>query len=424
MPVFSKSKIERIQSRQTEKKHTILIVDDEMANLRALESLLNRHYTVLTAANGVAALQAIQGDWQGREIHLIISDHRMPEMSGIVFLQEVRDLLPRSIRILLTAFKDVQVILESINRAQIFKYILKPYDRDDLLITIERALELYDTQLELERYRLSLEEQVAQRTRALVHQAKYSALGSMILGMADRLRNPLNFVDGLSRVSLELLEEWRRETGGQDTEPMVQQIEENLAMILKHGGRLNAMVEGMMRLSREDVTTSQEAVELGGLLTEHADLACHKLHALDPHFEVVMTSSFDPRCAIIEVEVQSFSRALNAIFSNAVESMQDKIATAPDYAPELTVRTLLSAESVIVLIRDNGMGATAEALPRLCEHFFTSKSSERGHVGLGLTMASDFIRSQGGDLRFTSQPGEFFEVAVHFPLKVLELTSP
>lgn len=422
MPIFSKSKIESLQSRQTEKKHTILVVDDEMANLRALESLLSRQYTVLTAANGIAALQAIQGDWQGREIHLIISDHRMPEMSGIVFLQEVRDLLPRSIRILLTAFKDVQVILESINRAQIFKYILKPYDRDDLLITIERALELYDTQLELERYRVSLEEQVAQRTRALVQQAKYSASGSMILGMADRLRNPLNFVDGLSRVSLEMLEEWRREPGSHEAELLALQIKENLEMILKHGSRLNAMVEGMMMLSREGVTGTQ-AVELAGLLSEHADLACHKLHALDPQFEVLLRCEFDPSCAIIEVEVQSFSRALNAIFSNAVESMQDKITASRDYAPTLTVRTVRAAEGVMVLIRDNGMGAAEEALPRLCEHFYTSKSSERGHVGLGLTMASDFIRGQGGDLRLAAHPGEFFEVTILFPLKVLELTS-
>ncbi len=422
MAIFSKSKIAGLQNKQPEKKHTILVVDDELANLRALESLLSRQYSVLTAANGIAALQAIQGDWQGRDIHLIISDHRMPEMSGIVFLQEARELLPRSIRILLTAFKDVQVILESINRAQIFKYILKPYDRDDLLITIERALELYDTQVELERYRTSLEEQVAQRTRALVQQAKYSALGSMILGMADRLRNPLNFVDGLSRVSIEQLDELRHDLHGAGMTALLDQVKSNLETILKQGTRLNSMVEGMMRLSRDEDAGTQ-STDLTGLLIEHADLASHRLSALAPRWEMGLETSFDPGCAQIEVEVQSFSRALNAIFSNAVESLQEKLGQTADFSPRLAIRTRVVADGVMVQIQDNGLGVTTDLLPRLCEHFYTTKSSERGHVGLGLTMASDFIRNQGGDLRFSTLPGEFFEVQILLPLKVLELTS-
>lgn len=422
MAIFSKSKMESLQSKQPVKRHTILVVDDELANLRALESLLNRQYNVLTATNGIAALQAVQGDWQDRDIHLIISDHRMPEMSGIVFLQEARELLPRSIRILLTAFKDVQVILESINRAQIFKYILKPYDRDDLLITIERALELYDAQAELERYRSSLEEQVAQRTRALVQQAKYSALGSMILGMADRLGDPLKRIDGLSRASLELVDALGSDPQRAQAEVLLAQIRTNLETTSQEGTRLNAMVEGMMMLSREEVIGTQ-AVDLQGLLTEQADLARHRLLAAHPGLELRLDTSFDSACAQIELEAQSFSRALYAIFCNAVESLREKIAMAPGFAPALTVRTRLTPEHVSVQIRDNGPGVSPEHVPRLLEHFYTTKPTERGHVGLGLTMASDFIRSQGGDLRCSAQPGEFFEVQILLPLKVLQQTS-
>lgn len=123
-------------------KHTILIVDDEENNLQLLKRSLRRDYTVLTASNGLEALNLV--DTVGKEISMIISDQRMPEMQGVEFLEKVSEEYPDIIKILLTGYTDTDVIIDAINKCNLYQYILKPFDPNTLQITVQQGIKKFE----------------------------------------------------------------------------------------------------------------------------------------------------------------------------------------------------------------------------------------------------------------------------------------
>ena len=123
-------------------KHTILLVDDEENNLQLLKRTLRGQYELLTATNGKQALEVVAE--HSKDIALIVTDQRMPEMSGTDFLKQVANEYPNIVKILLTGQADTEIMVESINECQIFQYILKPFDPIDLTETIKNGINKYD----------------------------------------------------------------------------------------------------------------------------------------------------------------------------------------------------------------------------------------------------------------------------------------
>ena len=121
--------------------YKILIVDDEASNLRALERLFRSEYEVMTAGSGADALSLLEH----HDMALLIADQRMPEMSGVELMQRTARLRPHMVRMLLTGYTDVDSLIEAINTGQVYRYITKPWNNDDLLQTVARALEHYET---------------------------------------------------------------------------------------------------------------------------------------------------------------------------------------------------------------------------------------------------------------------------------------
>jgi len=132
------------------KKHTIMIVDDEENQLLSLESLLSEEYYVIAARNGQEALDKIKELEHPEEISVIISDQRMPMMTGIQLFEKIKKILPNTIRMILTAFDDKNVMLEAINKAKIDKFILKPFIPEELKKSIKRAVESFAIQRKAE----------------------------------------------------------------------------------------------------------------------------------------------------------------------------------------------------------------------------------------------------------------------------------
>lgn len=125
-----------------DEKKTILLVDDEENNLQLLKRTLRGKYDILTASDGKKALDVVSE--HGDDISLIISDQRMPEMSGIEFLKHIAKTNPDIIKILLTGQSDTDIMVDSINECQIYQYILKPFDPVDLTETIKSGIDKYD----------------------------------------------------------------------------------------------------------------------------------------------------------------------------------------------------------------------------------------------------------------------------------------
>ncbi|MFH0994895.1 MAG: response regulator [Pseudomonadota bacterium] len=121
--------------------HTVLCVDDEINVLNALKRLFRKEgYRLLTTSSGADALKLLQDN----PVHMIISDQRMPEMSGTELMAKVKELYPDMIRIILTGYTDVDTITESINQGHIYKFFLKPWNDQSLILEIRQALEQFD----------------------------------------------------------------------------------------------------------------------------------------------------------------------------------------------------------------------------------------------------------------------------------------
>lgn len=123
-------------------KHTILIVDDEINNLMLLKRTFRGQYNILTAGNGVEALDVVKE--HGDEISLIVSDQKMPIMEGTDFLKQVRQTHPQIVKILLTGHVDPDIIISAINDCGLFQYILKPFEVEELKIAVENGIEKYE----------------------------------------------------------------------------------------------------------------------------------------------------------------------------------------------------------------------------------------------------------------------------------------
>jgi serine phosphatase RsbU (regulator of sigma subunit) len=132
---------------------TILVVDDEVANLQKLQRTFFNRYSVLSATNGRDALDLVQ---KNDNIAVIIADQRMPDMTGVEFLRDTLDFLPDAIRIILTGYTDIDVLMDAINSCKVYRYMVKPWDPPDLLMTVERGLEAHSLALENALFRKEL----------------------------------------------------------------------------------------------------------------------------------------------------------------------------------------------------------------------------------------------------------------------------
>src|SRR2546422_5363419 len=120
--------------------HKLLIVDDETPNLRLLERLFSKDFQCLTASSGPEAIRLLEQ----HDVAILITDQRMPEMTGIDLLKRTAQLRPHMVRILLTGYTDVEALVEAINSGLVYMYINKPWNNDDLKLKVSRAIQHYE----------------------------------------------------------------------------------------------------------------------------------------------------------------------------------------------------------------------------------------------------------------------------------------
>lgn len=162
--------------------HNIFIVDDEEEVRNVLETLFStRGYQVSKASDGREALDLLKEI----EPDLILADYQMPGPDGIEFLKATLDVCPDTVRILLTAHGDLDVAVAAINEANVYKFITKPWDNNDLMLTIQRALEHYDLIQQQRAFSDTLELMVEENTEEI------ERLRMALKEMASRIRSLL-----------------------------------------------------------------------------------------------------------------------------------------------------------------------------------------------------------------------------------------
>src|ERR1700744_1564111 len=122
----------------------VLYIDDEINNLNSFKAAFRREFEIYTASSAKEGRKILDSN----EIGVIITDQRMPVMTGIEFLESILAVYPDTIRILLTGFSDINAVMDAINRGQVYKYLVKPWQNDELKMYIENALEIYNLRKE------------------------------------------------------------------------------------------------------------------------------------------------------------------------------------------------------------------------------------------------------------------------------------
>ena len=123
-----------------EKKINILYVDDEENNLISFKAAFRLKYHVLVAHSGDEALKMLES----KSVEIIITDQRMPNMTGIEFLEKILEKYPDPMRILLTGYSDMNAVIEAVNKGKIYHYLAKPWIEEEISMTIKRAYEVYE----------------------------------------------------------------------------------------------------------------------------------------------------------------------------------------------------------------------------------------------------------------------------------------
>src|SRR5947209_19972466 len=240
------------------RRHTLLIVDDEPDVLDSLRHLFHRAYRVLTADAGGPALEVL-----GKEdVHVILSDQRMPGMSGDAFLAQARLVRPEAVRMLFTGYADIQAVINAVNEGRVFRYSLKPWDPLELEALIRQAVEQYELVAERNRLVVQLQEANEGLTRANQELAESGVLKSAFIEVASHEFNtPITLVLGLSEL-LRLLDP--------DREPREREIVDRIAGSARQLAKLVANTLTLMRAEDFRHTLRPEPVGLAALLREVA----------------------------------------------------------------------------------------------------------------------------------------------------------
>ena len=258
----------------------------------------------------------------------------------------------------------------------------------------------------------------------LVQTEKLASLGQLTAGIAHEIKNPLNFVNNFSAVSVELIDELREALAGAhlnnklraEISEIADTLQSNLDKVVQHGKRADAIVKNMLLHSRQG-SGEHRPVDINALVDESLNLAYHGARAEKQGFTITLERSFDPAAGEVDLFPQEITRALLNLISNGFYAATKRKAEANggDYEPTLAAATKSLGDSVEIRIRDNGTGIPHEVKEKLFSPFFTTKPAGEG-TGLGLSISHDIIVKQhGGSIEVDTKPGDFTEFRIVLP---------
>ena len=361
-------------SKITSMKHTILCVDDEVDNVEALERLFRKKYNVLTATSGAQALKMIKGE----KISLIVTDQRMPGMTGVEFLAESMKNHPDSVRILLTGYTDIDSVIGAINSGQVYRYVSKPWDPVDLLNAVDKAIERYEMSAELKDKNLAL--QTALRELKTLDEAK----SNFMILINHELKTPLTVMMSF----LELLKE-----SGLNAEQM-----KYLVRIQGSTDRLHALINDSLELVSAETGTLP--VKLTGINLKKliGELQKEYQPKLDEK-NMTLSTVFDADS--VKADSKALRSVLARLLDNAIKFGHEKSVI------EFEVQSL--GKTVQVRLVNEGKSVKPDLIAKIMRPFSLDEDvmhHSKG-TGLGLSVVQAVLRRLGSQLEVESPKGKF-----------------
>jgi signal transduction histidine kinase len=355
-------------------KRDVLYVDDEAENLIVFQASFDEYFNVITAESAQEALELLER----QAFPVVIADQRMPRMSGSELFEAMRQKYPHTKRVMLTGYADSKAMLDAINQGQVFYFIKKPWEQDQVFSTLIRAIEAYD---------LSISNMVLQDR--LVASDRCATLGRSAAQLAHEMGNQLCMLP-----LLELIED--RYGDQEDLVRMAgfaRTTHERLVQIINE-------VKAFVRFEREEVITQR--LELSEVVHELVEFLRFE-HSLPlDRFEVRIECPLSVKAHRVKLQQVLLNLLKNA--AHAIRGRQDG-----------RISLVVSAEKseAVITVADNGCGMTPEVAQRIWEPFFTTKGEEG--TGVGLDVARSIIEAHGGSIDCDTAPEQGAKFTIRLP---------
>jgi signal transduction histidine kinase len=302
---------------------------------------------------------------------------------------------------------------------------------DQAAIAIENARLFDDVQRRTGELASSLEDLRAAQDR-LVQTEKLASLGQLTAGIAHEIKNPLNFVQNFSGLSVELVDELQEALAelpvGGETRAKVGELADmlrgNLDKVVQHGKRADSIVKNMLLHSRQG-SGEHRPIDINAVVEESLNLAYHGARAEKQGFNITLQRSFDPAAGQVDIFPQEITRVLLNLISNGfyAASKRNAEVNGAGYEPTLAATTRSLGDSVEIRIRDNGTGIPAEVKEKMFNPFFTTKPAGEG-TGLGLSLSHDIVVKQhAGTIEVDTEPGAFTEFRIVLPRRAASIAQ-
>ncbi len=366
------------------KKYPILYIDDERGNLEAFQDEFEDYFTIYTASSGFEGLRIIKE----HSITLALVDQRMPEMTGVRALENIKKIDPRVLRILITAYSDIEAVIEGINKGNIYRYFKKPWDHEDIRTGIMRGLEHYHTVREREQ----LQDEKVENMKKMIRSNRLAAVGTMVSCLVHEIRNPMVAINSFFQLIPRKLD---------DKDFLLRFLEIAQGEV----DRIEQLLENMLSFAKP-ARPALQPCDMNDLMDRVSQLLSFqaKKNGIIVDFQkgTDLPMMFADSSQIAQVVQNLGMNALQAMGDNgrllfrsfAVDRKQDK--------------SFIGLE-----IRDTGPGIPTEDIDKIFDPFFTTRE---GGTGLGLSISYQIINEHGGIVEVDSMPAKGTSIYIYIPV--------
>jgi len=355
-------------------QHSLLLIDDEVDITDALERQFRKKYKIFKANTGIDGLKILRKE----KISLIISDQRMPQMTGVEFFEQAQHIQPEAVRILLTGYTDVGSVIASINAGHIYRYVTKPWDPNDLEVAVQRGIDTFELKNELKEKNETLEKALADLKVLDVAKSHF-----MIL-IGHELKTPLTTLNSF----LGLLKE--ESDLSKDATKYIQRIEQA-------GNRLQEIVFDVLDLMAAE--TGQMPVNPGKTnLKEIAETALGK------HQNLIKKKSLKVENDLGKTGIQADAKILTKVFDKIIHNalkFADDETTVKIGAKELQGKFKLFVEN-------KGPELSKKTIDKILKPFTLDEDimHHSQGLGLGLSLCQALLKRHGSTLQIESSSGK------------------